>query len=148
MAAAGCLDAVAPTPTSTLALITPASASTRGTQTPSTTRFAIDLRVRNTGSRTIFLDRNYGRTEKLVDQKWELAIETTSPPFVSVRTIPPGQALTITYVMLYVRGASPESIYVEHVRGLYRARLRLSYNENGSDPLPVEASYSQPFAVE
>lgn len=144
----GCLDAIAPTPTSSLVAITPINRWTRGEESESGSRFFIELRIRNAGSRTIFLDRLYGRTEKLIDQKWELAIETTTPPFGTVRSIPPNQSITIGYLVQYVPGVSPDSPYLEHLRGLYRVRLRLSYSSNGTDLLPPEDSYSQPFAVD
>jgi hypothetical protein len=142
------MDAVAPTPVSSTVSITPVTRSTRGDANDSGARFIIDLRIRNTGSRTIFLDRLYGRTEKLIDQKWEFATETTTPAFGSVRAIGAGQSFTLTYQMLYVKGRTPPSIHLEHIRGLYRARLRFSFTSSGSDPFPAEESYSQPFAVE
>jgi hypothetical protein len=94
------------------------------------------------------VDRLYGWTEKLVDQKWKLVVESTNAPFVSIRSIQPGGGITITCLMQYVRGYSPESLYLDRVRGLYRARLRLSYSASGTELLPPEESYSQPFAVE
>jgi hypothetical protein len=106
------------------------------------------FRVQNTGSRTIFLDRIYTRAEKLIDQEWELAIETPEAAFASVRTLLPNQSTTFTYRVNYVRGSLPAAPYLEHLRGLYRVRLRFSFTANGSDPLPSEESYSQPFAVE
>jgi hypothetical protein len=142
------MDAVAPTPVSSSVSITPVTRSTHGDANDAGARFAIDLRIRNTGSRTIFFDRLYGRTEKLIDQQWEFATESTAPAFGSVRTITPGQSLTFTFQMLYVSGKSPPSTYLEHIRGLYRARLRFSFTSTGSELFPPEESYSQPFAVE
>jgi hypothetical protein len=146
--ALGCLDAVEPTPTSSLVSITPVNRSTRGDENQSGVQFRIDIRIINRGSRPIFVDRLYGWTEKLVDQKWKLVVESTNAPFVSIRSIQPGGGITITYLMQYVRGYSPESLYLDRVRGLYRARLRLSYSASGTELLPPEESYSQPFAVE
>jgi hypothetical protein len=146
--ALGCLDAVEPTPTSSLVSITPVNRSTRGDENQSGVQFRIDIRIINRGSRPIFVDRLYGWTEKLVDQKWKLVVESTNAPFVSIRSIQPGGGNTITYLMQYVRGYSPESLYLDRVRGLYRARLRLSYSASGTELLPPEESYSQPFAVE
>ena len=144
----GCLEAVEPTPTSTLLSITPVNRSTRGEQSESAVQFRIDLRITNKTSRPIFVDRPYGWTEKLVDQKWQFVVESTTAPFASIRSIQPGSAITITYLMQYIRGRSPESPYLDRVRGLYRARLRLSYMANGTELLPPEECYSQPFAVE
>jgi len=146
--AVGCLDAVEPTPTSSLVSIAPVRGSTRGDQSESGVQFRIDIRIINRGSRIIFLDRTYGWTEKLVDQRWKFVVESSTAPFASIRTIQPGGGITITYVMQYIRGQSPESQYLDRVRGLYRARLRLSYTASGTELLPPEESYSQPFAVE
>jgi hypothetical protein len=146
--AIACLDAVAPTPTSTSVTITPVNRSTRGSESGAASKFQMDFRVRNTGSRTIFLDRIYTRTEKLVDQEWELATETTGAPFASVRTLLPNQSTTFSYGVNYVRDTSPFAMHLEHIRGLYRVRLRFSFASAGIDPLPPEESYSQPFAVE
>lgn len=146
--AVACLDAVAPTPTSTSVTITPVNRSTRGSEDGGVSEFQMDFRVRNTGSRTIFLDRIYTRTEKLIDQEWELATETTGTPFASVRTLLPNQSTTFSYRVNYVRDTSPFALHLEHIRGLYRVRLRFSFASGGIDPLPPEESYSQPFAVE
>ena len=144
----GCLEAVEPTPTSTLVSIAPVNRSTRGEQSESGMQFRIDLRITNKTQRVIFLDRPYGWTEKLVDQDWKFVVESTAAPFASIRSIQPGSGITVTYLMQYIRGRSPESLYLDRVRGLYRARLRFSYTANGTELLPPEESYSQPFAVE
>ena len=144
----GCLDAVAPTPTSAVVSITPVNRSTRGDENELGSRFNIDIRIRNLGSRTIFLDRLYARTEKLIDQEWELALEPDRPVFGSIRTIQPGQSFTLTYSVFYVRATMPRSVHLEHVRGLYRARFRLSFTASDAELLAPEDSYSQPFAVE
>ena len=142
-----CLDAMAPTSKSAAVTITPTTRSTGGTENKSGSRFAITFRVRNPASRTIFLDRFYARTEKLIDQKWVMVMETIPPTVGFMRTIPSGQSLTNEYLVQYLRGISPASPYLEHVRGLYRVRLRLSYLSNGAELLPPEESYSEPFVV-
>jgi hypothetical protein len=143
----GCLDPMEPAPTSSVVTITPTTRSVRGQESETGSRFGIEFRVRNTGSRTIFLDQFYAHTEKLIDQKWKVVMETTPPVFASARTIPTGQSVTAQYLVQYVGGVSPESPYLEHVRGLYRVRLRLSYRSNGSELVPPEESYSEPFVV-
>jgi hypothetical protein len=148
VATAGCMESMAPTPVSSNVSITPVNPATRGDETQTGSRFAMRMTIRNTGTRTIYLDRLYSRTEKLVDQRWELAIESTLTPFGAVRTIGPGQSFALDFVMLYVRGQSIPSSYLEHPRGLYRVRFRFSFTANGSELLPPEESYSQPFAVE
>ena len=138
---------MAPTPTSSVITITPTTRSIPGLESPAGNRFTLEFRIRNTGSRPIYVDRVYGRTEKLIDQKWEMVMERIPPAFASVRVIPPGQSITFEHLVQYVRGVSPSSPYLEHIRGLYRARLRFSYLANGSEPLPSEESYSAPFVV-
>jgi len=147
-ATSGCLESVDPTPTSEIVTIVPLTASTGGTERETETFFAIEVRIRNKSSRTIYFDRAYARTEKLIDQKWEMARETTAPPFSNVRTIGPSQSLNAAFEVRYRRDEVPASIHLEHIRGLYRLRLRFSYTSNGSDPIPAEESYSRPFVVQ
>ena len=142
-----CMEAIEPTPESTLLSIDPADGSVRGTQSDSMTRFLMPLVIRNKGSRAIYLDLGYRRTEKLIDQKWELAAETANGNFASIRLLNPGRTVTIDLVVVFRRGSPPAAPLLEHIRGLYRARLRFSYTGNGTDLLPVDDSYSQPFAV-
>lgn len=136
-----------PTPTSAAVTITPTARSIPGLESQAGTRFILEFRIRNTGSRQIYVDRLYGLTEKLIDQKWEPVMERTPPPFASIRIIGAGQSITFEHLVQYVRGVSPSSPYLEHIRGLYRVRLRFSYLPNGTEPLPPEESYSEPFVV-
>ena len=146
-ASVSCLESIEPTPTSAVVSIVPANGSVTGAQTDAFTRFMMPLVITNTGSRPVYLDLGYRRAEKLVDQKWELALEQSAGNFVSVRILNPGRTVTINYVVAYERGSSPPLPLLDHIRGLYRMRLRFSFTSNGTDPLPVEDSYSQPFAV-
>jgi len=107
----------------------------------------MELRIRNRGARDIYLDGDYRRLEKLVDQKWKLATQRDNFPFASVRVIRASQSITMSYVMVYVRGTSPETVLLENLRGLYRVGLRLSLTPNGSDLFPLDESYSVPFSV-
>lgn len=142
-----CLDPIEPTPTSTLVSIDPLNLSAVGLQSETTSAFHIELRIRNRGSRDIYLDGDYRRLEKLVDQKWKLATERDNFPFSSVQLIRVSQGATISYAMVYTRGKSPETVLLENLRGLYRVRLRLSLTPNGSEPLALDESYSRPFSV-
>lgn len=143
-----CLEPAAPTPASTLVSVSPARSWVRANETTTHLRFVIDLEIRNTGSTRIYLDRAYARTEKLIDQKWKVVLETAPAPFTIVRTIEPGQLTVVSYVVDYVRGVSPESVYLARARGLYRAGLRFAFAADGTNPLPAEESYSKPFVVE
>ena len=142
-----CLESVEPTPESSMLSIEPLTPFVRGTEAATFSRFQMEFRIRNTGTRPVYLDPGYRRFEKLVDQKWELATESTNVPFATVRTIAPGVRISIVFIVTHVRGSSSQSDLIEHVRGLYRARLRLAYDPGGSDQLPLEDSYSRPFAV-
>jgi hypothetical protein len=142
-----CMEPVEPTPTSTLLSIDPLNLYTTGSQTESNSTFHMELRIRNKGSRDIYLDGDYRRLEKLVDQRWKLATERDNFPFASVRVIRASQSVSIPYSMVYLRGSSPGTVLLENLRGLYRVGLRLSLTPNGSELFPLETSYSIPFSV-
>ena len=142
-----CLEPIEPTPSSELISIVPVSPFTRGFETETITRFEINIRVQNNGTRTIYLDGSSYRLEKLVDQKWIVARETPPASFQATREIGQSQRVTSSYVMLYNRVTAPQDVLLSHVRGLYRLRLRLAFNPGGAEELPQQDSYSQPFAV-
>lgn len=142
-----CLESVEPTPESTVLSIEPLTPYVRGVETATSSRFQMEFRIRNNSTRPVYLDLAYRRFEKLVDQKWELAAETTAAPFTAVRTIQPGVRISVVFSVVHTRGSSSQFELIQHVRGLYRARLRLAYNPGGTDQLPLEDSYSLPFAV-
>jgi hypothetical protein len=142
-----CLEPLEPTPVSQLVTIAPVSPFTRGFETEIMTRFEINIGLQNHGTRTIYLDGAYYRLEKLVDQKWVVARETTASSFQAVRTILPGQRVTRSYVILYNRVTASDDVLLSHVRGLYRLHFRLAFNSGGAEELPQQDSYSQPFAV-
>lgn len=144
---ASCLEPVQPTPRSTIIAIDPVTPFTRGLDSDVISRFEVNLRFRNDGARTIYLDGGYRRLEKLVDQKWEVAMESPSAPFEAFREIRPGQRVTTSYVVLYDRRTTPELVLLKRIRGLYRMRLRLAFTVNGTEQLHADDSYSQPFAV-
>ena len=147
VAAASCLEPAAPTPVSTLVSIDPLNAFTRGQQTELVSTFHMEFRVLNIGSRNLFLDTDYMRTEKLVNQNWELAAERAASAFFASRMLRPGQSTVVSISVVYTRGTSPESLLLSHLRGLYRARFRLSFTSNGTELLAPEDSYSAPFSV-
>ena len=147
VASVSCLESVEPTPVSTVLSIDPATTFVRGVEAATFSRIQVEFRIRNNTTRPVYLDLAYRRFEKLVDQKWELAVESTGNPFAAVRTIQPGVRISVVFSVVHNRGSVSESDLMEHVRGLYRTRLRLAYDTGGNDQIPVEDSYSTPFAV-
>lgn len=148
LAAFGCLEPMEPTPDSAPVVITPRMESILVTKLASGWTFTLQLRVRNYGTRTVFVDLSYRVTEKLIDQKWKIA--AFSPETRQLREIPPSQTQTISYAVTYVHGTvlpGTQAGILEHARGLYRVGLRLFYSSNGSDPLPAENYYSRSFVV-
>jgi hypothetical protein len=144
LAALGCLEPLEPTPDSSPVVITPEAAAVSVKALSNGWSFSLPLRVRNTGSRVVYVDLTYRHTEKLIDQKWEHA--TQSPELGDWRAIPPSQTQTLGYLVTYVRSNSAPPL-LEHARGLYRVGLHLSYSSSGSDLFPPENSYSRSFVV-
>jgi hypothetical protein len=122
---------------------------TRGQQTNTGSSFHMEFRVVNTGSRNVFVDTDYMRTEKLVNQKWEVAAERmpSTSPFSSSRMLRPNQSTVLSVAVFYVPGSSPASTLLANLRGLYRTRFRMSFAANGAELLAPEDSYSAPFSV-
>ena len=148
LVAAACLDTVEPTPRSSIVTIESAWASTMRNENESAVSFNIPIQIRNLTTRQLFLDANNRTLEKLVDQKWVVAIAPQGN-FTLSRTINPSQQITFNYSYVYFRNsASPPPPILENVRGVYRIRFNLSYTNTGTDLLPAADSYSQPFVVE
>jgi len=148
IAAIGCLEPLEPTPDSSPVMITPQSDVIPATDVAGGWTFTLPLRVTNTGSRTVYVDLSYRRTEKLIDQKWEIAVQTQS--FGQWRAILPSQTQSIGYGVTYARATSgppTSSAVLEHARGLYRVGLHLSYTLDGNELLPAENYYSRSFVV-
>ena len=141
LAVVGCLEPIEPAPDSALS-ISPQIEAVSIERQAYAYSFSLPLHVRNSGTRAVMIDLFYRRTEKLVDQKWQLAAE--SAPTNLSRVIGPNETTLIQYVVTYQRGTSYPLL--EHVRGLYRVGLRGTYQDNGL-PLTPSPSYSQPFVV-
>lgn len=139
------MDAVEPTPVSAAVRITALDESTVASETQVASRFETTLLIRNTSGRTLYLDMSYRRTEKLIDQTWLVAVESGSAKFASTRSVGPGQTINIIHAASSLD--SPPVSLLQHVRGLYRVRLRLAFDRSGVEELPAEESYSQPFVV-
>lgn len=145
MATLGCLDSMEPAPASAQVSIFPLKEAALAVPSRTGYTFSMTLIVTNTGSRTIYVDQIYRRTEKLVDQKWELAVESPTAPVGLTRVIGPLQTQSMPYVVTYVPGT--DFPLLEHMRGLYRVGLRMAYATDGSEPITGDAPYSRPFAV-
>ncbi len=143
LATLACLDSIEPTPQPTQISIVPQTGELVATSLKNGFTLSMQIFVRNNGGRTIYVDQFYRRTEKLVDQKWELAVESPAAP--SFRTVGPSQTQSLPYVVTYLNGS--RFTLLEHVRGLYRVGLRVSYSPNGAELFPAESSYSLPFVV-
>ena len=149
VSAVSCLEPAEPTPVSTLVSIDPLDSYARGHQTDAASSFHMEFRVQNTGSRNVFIDTGYTRTEKLVNQKWELAAERvpSGNPFSSSRMLRPNQSTVLSVDVNDFPGTSPASTLLRNLRGLYRTRFRMSFTPNGTELLAPEDSYSAPFSV-
>ena len=143
LATLSCLDSIEPTPQPSQISVVPQKGELVTTPSSNGFTWSMQIFVRNNGTRNIYVDQIYRRTEKLVDQKWELAIESPMAP--SFRTVAPSQTQSLPYVVSYFNGTNYPRL--EHVRGLYRVGLRVSYQPNGNELFPAESSYSRPFVV-
>jgi len=137
-----CLDSIEPTPDSSPLSITPAVGAVPVEKTPNLTTISLSLRVKNDSDRTVYVDLLYRKTDKLIDQKWEVAAE--SAPSTIFRSIAPGQTQQILYVLSYPPGRYP---LLEKVRGVYRVGLRAFYDLNITEPLPAQPAYSTSFVI-
>lgn len=146
IALSGCLDAAAPTPVSSIVEVWPRSEATNVGSITNGTTFLMRLNVVNRGDRAIHFHGHY-EIEKLVNQKWQLAYATPDRGFQGSQTIQPSRSIDALVSARYVRGETGASSLLANMRGLYRARLRLSYSQVGDVPLPADAGYSIPFAV-
>jgi len=143
LAMSGCLEPIEPTPDSTPLSITPAveAVSVEKVQ-ENVYSFSIALRVKNNGASNVYVDLFYRETDKLIDQKWEIAAENSASTFF--RLVGPGQTQQILHVVTYSQGSHP---LLDRVRGVYRVGLRAFYAPNGTDPIPAQPAYSKPFVV-
>jgi hypothetical protein len=137
-----CLDSIEPTPDSSPLSITPAVGAVPVKKLPNLSTITLSLRVQNRSDRVVYVDLLYRKTDKLIDQKWEVVAE--SPPSTIFRSIEPGQTQQILYVLSYEPGRYP---LLEKVRGVYRIGLRGFYDLNITEPLPSQPAYSTSFVI-
>jgi hypothetical protein len=141
-----CLEPAAPTPQSEVVSVSPRAAATAVSRLQNATRFQTALRVVNTGSRTIYVGFSY-EVDKLVDQKWVRAYTRSVPWSTAFATLRSGRTVDVMISVEYEHGVSEPSVLLEHMRGLYRTRLVMSYSLDGIEQLPPDAGFSLPFAV-
>ena len=141
-APAACLDSIEPTPDSSPLSITPAVGAVPVQKLPNLSTITLSLRVRNDGDRTVFVDLLYRKTDKLIDQKWEVAAESAGS-FIT-RSVAPGQTQQILYVLSYPPGRYP---LLERARGVYRVGLKAFYDEGMTEPIPAQPAYSSSFVI-
>ena len=144
LSSSACLDTLEPTPTSAAVAITTISAD--GRELDRRRLVGAGFVIENTGTRRIFIDRNYFRLEKLVNQRWELAAEQDGPFTTTLAGLGPGRTAFTSKNFVH-DPAGTEFPLIEHVRGLYRMRFRISFKGDGTELLPAEESYSRPFSV-
>ena len=143
LALSACLEPIEPTPDSSPLSITPAVEAVSVEKVEQNVySFSLSLRVRNTGTRNVYVDLFYRETDKLIDQKWEVAAE--SPGSNLFRLVGPGQTQQILHVVTYPPGRYP---LFDNVRGLYRVGLRAFYGPTGTDPIQAQPAYSTPFVL-
>ena len=140
-----CLDTIEPTPISADVAITTVSAD--GRELDQRRLVGAGFSIENTGTRRIYIDRNYFRLEKLVNQRWQLAAEQDGPFSTGLVGLAPGRTVFTSKNFIHDPAAVIQFPLIEHVRGLYRMRFRFSFTADGSELLPADESYSQPFGV-
>lgn len=143
VALAGCLEPVEPTPNSAPLSITPIVEATSVFKDGDSFAFSLPLTVKNVGTRTVYVDLFYRRTEKLVDQKWEVAAEST--PTNLLRSFAPNESRRIEFIVVYKLDAGYPLL--EQARGVYRVGLRAFYAANATDPISATPSYSKSFVL-
>ncbi len=141
-----CLDTAAPTPKPTLIFISLQAKAAPITTVQGGKKFQMRLRVGRTGDTIVYAGLSY-EIEKLVDQKWERAYVRTFAFPNSYIFLPRPGGLDYIVSADYTEGLSPPSVLLANMRGLYRAKLTLSYTPDGSRLLPEDAGLSPPFAV-
>ncbi|HEX6573534.1 MAG TPA: hypothetical protein VF042_01070 [Gemmatimonadaceae bacterium] len=142
----GCLDVIEPTPVSSSVEIV--AAKTSGFELTATNFISASFQITNTGTRALYVDTKYRRLEKLVNQRWELVDEQSPTSLAFSSSLPPNRRIVASYSLVHDRNGRSGSPLLEHVRGLYRLRFRIALIATGTELLPEEESYSQPFAVD
>lgn len=143
VATTGCLETIEPTPNPAPLTITPLVEATTVVKQGDGFAYSLPLVVKNVGTRPVYVDVFYRRTEKLVNQKWQVAAE--SAPTIFLRQFAPNESRRIEYVVWYKPGAGNRLL--EQVRGLYRVGLRAFYAADQTDPVSSTPSYSKSFVL-
>jgi hypothetical protein len=140
----GCMNAMEPTPVSSSVKIVAYEAT--GVELATTNIISVDIDISNTGTREIFVDMDYRRLEKLVNQRWVLASENTVEPTPLLVRLRPLDTQGVTHTFIHDPRTGTEPL-LTHMRGVYRVGFRILYSPSGGDRIPAAESYSRPFAV-
>lgn len=148
IAAVSCLEPAEPTPVSSDVIIRTAFGTTNGFESDLISSFAIEVDIKSTSSRPIFVDGSSIFFEKLVDQKWRYAAPDDRRTVNMLFSIDPGQARGIPASVLSVKGGTSELAILDHVRGVYRAHIRVGFDGSFTQMVDSASTYSEPFTVQ
>lgn len=144
--ATACLQPVEPTPTSADFSIVPIPASTTSSGFRNGEFFSLEISVRNTSSREIFVDAKNLFVEKLIDQKWRHAYGAVDATFATNGSVDPSKRYVFILTVLTSDGGGPYPL-LENMRGVYRVHVGLSFDDRGTSLLDSASTYSEPFTV-
>jgi hypothetical protein len=144
--ATACIQPVEPTPTSPDFSIVPIPASTTSSGFRNGEFFSLEISVRNTSSREIFVDTKNLFVEKLIDQKWRHAYGAMDVPFATNGSVGPSKSYVFILTVLTSDGGGPYKL-LENMRGVYRVHVGLSFDARGPSLLDSASTYSGPFTV-
>ena len=143
-----CLEPVEPTPTSNEVTILAAFGTTNGFESDQVTSFATQLDFVNKSSRPIYVDGTRIFFEKLVDQKWRYAAVDDRRTVNQVFLMEPLATRSLQASVLSVKGSTTEVPILDHIRGVYRAHVRVAFDLGFTQMLDSASTYSQPFTVQ
>ena len=145
--AISCLEPVEPTPHSSEVVIDPAKPSVPGFELTGGSFFGPALSIRNTSQQPIYVDVERFFVEKLIDQKWQYAYSTGSPPFRSTVALAPAKSQVMIATVSAPKSEGAKYPLLLHLRGVYRVHLSIARDSHGADLLDSAMTYSQPFVV-
>jgi hypothetical protein len=144
--ATACLQPVEPTPKSPDFNIVPIPTSTMSSGFRNGEFFSLEISVRNTSSRKIFVDTKNLFVEKLIDQKWRHAYGAVGVPFAANGSVDTSKSYLFLLTVLTTDGGGPYPL-LENMRGVYRVHVGLSFDDRGASLLDSASTYSQSFTV-
>lgn len=148
VASISCLEPAEPTPVSSDVIIRTSFGTTNGFESDQVTSFAIQLDIVSTSSRPIFVDGSKIFFEKLVDQKWHYAAVDDRRTVNMIFVIDPGGSHSLPASVLSVKGGTSELPILDHIRGVYRAHVRIGFDPAFNQMVDSASTYSEPFTVQ